>query len=280
MASYKTVASADSGRDEVDIGRRESSDTEVGDSLIGDDEKQWETIALERARKTRGMTSGLSSTASKSRVGRSIAFLRYHRWAVDTGLLVIILGLVVLLQLEVRSRPSRWQVGGDYTAAGPVFSTKVIKWEADEAFVPTADHAFFSNETTAQWNTLMPAGTGWRHTEDETTFFTTTMTHQLHCIFMMARIYSSLRAGQSEGSQGLPEDYHSHYLHCIDYLRQATMCAGDVAVEAHEPDDADDNGPLDGGWSGHHVCKDYSQVTSYLEGQIRDGVRTVLPIDD
>ena len=115
---------------------------------------------------------------------------------------------------------------------------------------------------------------------------------------MMARIYSSLRAGQSEGSPGLPADYHSHYLHCIDYLRQATMCAGDVAVEAHEPDDADDNGPLDGGWSGHHVCKDYRQVTSYLEGescrplsltiwssandigQIRDGVRTVLPIDD
>ena len=120
MASYKTVASADSGRDEVDIGRRESSDTEVGDSLIGDDEKQWETVALERARTARGMPGGRSGTPATSRVARTIALLRYHRWAVDTGLLVVILGLVVLLQLEARSRPARWQVGGDYTAAGPV----------------------------------------------------------------------------------------------------------------------------------------------------------------
>ena len=28
------------------------------------------------------------------------------------------------------------------------------------------------------------------------------------------------------------------------------------------------------------VCKDYGQVIDYLEGQISDGVRVVLPIDD
>ena len=61
-------------------------------------------------------------------------------------------------------------------------STKVVKWEADEAFVPAKDTDFASNTTLATWNTLMPQGTGWRHTETETTFFTTTMTHQLHCI--------------------------------------------------------------------------------------------------
>ncbi|KAL5905973.1 hypothetical protein ACKVV1_010386 [Pyricularia oryzae] len=58
------------------------------------------------------------------------------------------------------------------------------------------------------------------------------------------------------------------------------MCAGDVAMEPHSPTDADDNGPGDGSWAGYHVCKDYSQVTNYIEGEIRDGVRTVLPIDD
>lgn len=68
---------------------------------------------------------------------------------------------------------------------------------------------------------------------------------------MMGRIYTALRMNAMP-SPDLPADYHSHYLHCIDYLRQATMCAGDVAVEAHEPTDASDNGALDGGWSGHH----------------------------
>lgn len=30
------------------------------------------------------------------------------------------------------------------------------------------------------------------------------------------------------------------------------MCAGDLAMEPHDPSDADDNGPLDGSWNGHH----------------------------
>lgn len=68
---------------------------------------------------------------------------------------------------------------------------------------------------------------------------------------MMGRIYTALRMNAMP-SPDLPADYHSHYLHCIDYLRQATMCAGDVSMEAHEPTDASDNGALDGGWSGHH----------------------------
>ncbi|CAK7245006.1 MAG: hypothetical protein STHCBS139747_006572 [Sporothrix thermara] len=248
----------------------EGSDTEVDESLIDDDEKQWQTIALERDQRNRRRLPT---------VGRCLAFVRRYRWILDTAMLMAILCLAILLQLEIRQRPSKWQVGGDYTAQGPIFDTKVVKWEADEAFVPANDADFASNTTLATWNTLMPQGTGWRHTESEETFFTTTMTHQLHCIYMMGRIYTALRVGQMP-SPDLPADYHSHYLHCIDYLRQATMCAADVSMEAHQPSDSTDNGPLDGGWSGQHVCKDYSQVKSYLESQIRDGVRTVLPIDD
>lgn len=65
----------------------------------------------------------------------------------------------------------------------------------------------------------------------------------------MARIYAALQPGVN---RTLPEDYQSHYLHCIDYLRQAIMCAGDVAMEPHSPTDADDNGPGDGSWAGYH----------------------------
>lgn len=28
-----------------------------------------------------------------------------------------------------------------------------------------------------------------------------------------------------------PEDYEAHFLHCVDYMRQAAMCAGDLAIE-------------------------------------------------
>lgn len=66
---------------------------------------------------------------------------------------------------------------------------------------------------------------------------------------MMARIYSSL---VSNSTEHLASDYHSHYLHCVDYLRQGIMCSADLAMEPHEQTDPDDNGPLDGSWNGHH----------------------------
>jgi hypothetical protein len=98
--------------DNSDNSRRsgEGSDTEVDDALISDDEKQWETIALER-----GLARRPSTTVS-----RVVAVARRHRWMLDTGLLVVILGLVVLLQLEVRQRPTKWQMGGDFMGEGPI----------------------------------------------------------------------------------------------------------------------------------------------------------------
>ena len=71
----------------------------------------------------------------------------------------------------------------------------------------------------------------------------------------------------SNTTERLPRGYQAHFLHCIDYLRQAIMCSADLALEIHGPNDADDLGPLDGGWNGHHVCKDYRQVLGYLDGK-------------
>jgi hypothetical protein len=103
---------------------------------------------------------------------------------------------------------------------------------------------------------------------------------------MMTRIYASLTSGTIDK---LPSDYHSHYLHCVDYLRQGIMCSADLTMEPHDITDADDNGPLDGSWNGYHgktphqphcaslhemansfpVCKDYSHVMPYLEGRFQ-----------
>jgi hypothetical protein len=98
---------------------------------------------------------------------------------------------------------------------------------------------------------------------------------------MMARIYASLTTSTTEK---LPSDYHSHFLHCVDYLRQGIMCSADLTMEPHDVTDADDNSPLDRSWNSHHsrtqrsdilrcdiankysVCKDFSYVMPYLEG--------------
>lgn len=66
---------------------------------------------------------------------------------------------------------------------------------------------------------------------------------------MMARIFSGV---MSNNTDIIPDDYHSHFLHCVDYVRQSIMCSADLALEAHDATDSDDLGPLDGGWSGLH----------------------------
>ncbi|KAI1339687.1 hypothetical protein F5Y15DRAFT_381724, partial [Xylariaceae sp. FL0016] len=206
-----------------------------------------------------------------------LANVRSYLWFIDTFLLFIIAALLMLLLLKDRpesTTTSVAQVGGDYTGTDPQLDTKVVKWEADMSFVPKNTTEFFSDDTLARWKSLMPSGTGFGPPGE--TFSTTSMTHQLHCLFMMGRIYAGITANTTEG---LPEDYHEHFLHCIDYLRQGVMCSGDMAMELHDPSDADDLGPKDGGWNGLHVCKDYTQVIGYLEDQISEGVRVVLPVD-
>ncbi|KAJ9149473.1 hypothetical protein NKR23_g4354 [Pleurostoma richardsiae] len=252
---YDTVSITDDPEESM-------SNTEVDESLMGD-EKQWHPSGTDRRQRRK-------STILMS--------LRSYRWLIDAAFLLVIVALLALLLLQERRRDASsasWQVGGDYSGAGPQFPTKIVKFEADMSFSPMNSSEFFEDKTLALWNTLMPAGTGYG-TENQT-FFTTSMTHQLHCVYMMARIYSGVVANMSAA---LPDDYHFHFLHCVDYMRQAVMCSADLAMEPHEPSDSDDMGPADGGWNGHHVCKDYKQVIGYLEGQIADGVRVVLPIDD
>ncbi|TGJ79538.1 hypothetical protein E0Z10_g9226 [Xylaria hypoxylon] len=221
----------------------------------------------------------LDSVATKRQ--RVISRIKPYLWFVDTALLLFVASLLLVLLLRDGRRDtqtSTWQVGGESSGAGPEFSTRVVKWEADASFAPENTTEFFSDDTLNRWKTLMPgtkAGTGSGPKGES--FSTTSMTHQLHCLLMMGRIYAGVTAATTDS---LPTDYHTHFLHCIDYLRQAVMCSADMALELHDASDADDLGPQDGGWNGHHVCKDYTQVLGYLEEQIAEGVRIILPIDD
>ncbi|KAF3766875.1 hypothetical protein M406DRAFT_254195, partial [Cryphonectria parasitica EP155] len=155
-------------------------------------------------------------------------------------------------------------------------AVNVVKWNADASFVPTNTSEWFSDALVAKWNTMLPCKPV-PPGEAGTIFSADSMTHQLHCLFMMGRIYSTLRENRSEE---IDDGLHTHFMHCIDYIRQAAMCTGDVALEPHSASDGADLGPLDGGWNGVHVCKNYDEVVDYLAAGIRDGTRVVLPIDD
>lgn len=113
------------------------------------------------------------------------------------------------------------------------------------------------------------------------TVFTTSMTHQLHCLvsfilifrpfrrvesythaimqYMITHAYSALQTDPST----LDSSTSWHISHCFDYLRQSIMCCGDVALEGASTSFPEDVGGSDG-WDAKHVCKDYSQVYTYL----------------
>ena len=100
------------------------------------------------------------------------------------------------------------------------------------------------------------------HDYPNQTVFTTSMTHQLHCLYTILDAYNRL---QLKG----PVKMAWHINHCFEYLRQGIMCAGDVALEGaattfpEDPVTGEDVGGSDG-WDGQHVCKDYGQVYDYL----------------
>ncbi|KAK7955881.1 uncharacterized protein PG986_005103 [Apiospora aurea] len=176
------------------------------------------------------------------------------------------------------------QVGGDYTNAGPTFSTTIQKWKADPDFTPLTATEFLKPKTQAKWESLIPAGSDFG--ADGKVSNTTSVTHQIHCV-----IFSSVLSNSTE--IGIPSDYKAHFLHCVDYMRQAAMCAGDVAIEPRDEDGKP--GGCDAGerlqrvprimLTGRDfvhplVCKNYDQVKNYLEEQVKEGVRHILPIDD
>ncbi|RDW69901.1 hypothetical protein BP5796_08298 [Coleophoma crateriformis] len=236
----------------------DSSITEVEESLIGDEKGELR----ERYR-------------LKSKRSKCCAMLKKARWVVDTVLLLVIVGLLLRQQSQKTSFPktSEHEVGGDMTGVGPHLGTQIKTFAINQTFAPYNTSEFFKPEVLTAWNDLMPVGMGFQWVNDthryhdlphpiewpDKTVFTTSMTHQLHCLYAVVQTYSGLKANIT-----LPEDHHWHMIHCFDYMRQAIMCSADMALEGLETTFPDHNGGSDG-WDSKHVCRDYSQVINYLE---------------
>ncbi|KAK3326766.1 hypothetical protein B0H66DRAFT_168605 [Apodospora peruviana] len=252
MHKYESVEELD----KYDGGR---SSTEVDESLMGD-EKQWHQQQHQQ------------QPTRQPRGSKALSVLRSCKWGLDTLLLLAILGLLVRNQLT-QPVVNQWDFGGDLTGVGPRFSQSIVKFEMDQSYAPTNTSEFFTDEVLEKWNSLMPVGMGFVWVNDthkyhdlptpvewpDKTVFTTSVTHQLHCLFAIVQTYSGLKADHP-----IPDDHHWHMIHCFDYMRQAIMCSSDIALEGLETTFPDHNGGSDG-WDSKHVCKDYSQVVGYLE---------------
>lgn len=289
-SKYESVgrpASHDDDLDEdldldLDLDRHSSSSTEVDESLLGGNNNasssngKWkeghDELDRHLARQQRAQ--------QRRRRSLRACIGTWARWGLDTVLLLAILGLVVRQQKMTSSSstspssPARLlDFGGDFTGVGPRVSQQITRFTSDPSYAPMNTSEFFTEPVLQKWNHLMPVGMGFVWVNDthryhdlptpidwpDKTVFTTSVTHQIHCLFTIAQTYSGLKSGHP-----IPPDHHWHMIHCVDYMREAILCSADMALEGHETTFPDDNGGSDG-WDSKHVCKDYREVKAYLE---------------
>lgn len=185
---YDTVWSADDPDQEEFL-----SETDVEEGH----EKQWHSDERPTGRRGGAQRSVWST-------------LRAHKGLVDKALLLVVIAMLGLLLLRRPQQSGGRQIGGDYMGAGPecqspppllksrasvrahdvnaassdpiksTVPTRIVKWNADESFVPPNASEWFSEALLGKWNTMMPAGAALRSADE--VFHTTTMTHSLHCL--------------------------------------------------------------------------------------------------
>ncbi|KAI1777962.1 hypothetical protein F4818DRAFT_408567 [Hypoxylon cercidicola] len=207
--------------------------------------------------------------------GGMLAVLKEYWWLVDTFLLFVIIVLLMGNGWGSHGKDHFFEGAGDLTGFAPEFSQKITKFAPDPSFVPENTSEFFSDETRQKWLDLVPKGLGYlqiKNPQDydnlpakldsfpEQFVVTSSMTHQLHCLYAIAEAYSALTSDVSR----VPRETPWHLNHCFDYLRQGIMCCGDVALEGEQTSFPEGFDGSDG-WDAKHVCKNYDEMYDYLE---------------
>ncbi|KAI7089958.1 hypothetical protein KC356_g1880 [Hortaea werneckii] len=190
--------------------------------------------------------------------------------------LTFLFGLSTLALLTSHNHPL--QIAGDIAGISPTFNQEIVTFQPNQSFIANLSSPDFQTSTRQSWLDLIPKGFGFLHIanpEDHPelpppyhrhnkTVYTTSMTHQLHCLYMIATSWNDLAVnGYTPPDEG-EEDPHWHIAHCFDYIRQAIMCAGDVALEGQETTFPPGHTGTDG-WNVQHVCKAYGEVYEWLE---------------
>ncbi|TLS27202.1 hypothetical protein PpBr36_04901 [Pyricularia pennisetigena] len=217
----------------------------------------------------------------RSHVQRISDAISPWRWLVDGVLFFAIIGLLLERRSSIaRSGYCEFESTGDITGFAPKVSQQIKKFVPDFSYFPDNASEFSSPATKQKWLDLVPKGLGYvkvdhpeRHNNlphrlvafpKNTTAFTTSVTHQLHCLHAIAATYNNMLINNTNSSPNPDDMAPWHINHCFEYLRQTIMCCGDTALEG-EATTFPENETGSDGWDATHICKNYDQIHSYLE---------------
>jgi len=78
------------------------------------------------------------------------------KWLLDTGLLLVIVGLLVEKRWRHSSKIPAFQLVGDITGFAPEFSQQIVTFKPDPVFAPENASEFWSRETQHAWLDIVP----------------------------------------------------------------------------------------------------------------------------
>ena len=90
--------------------------------------------------------------------------------------------------------------------------------------------------------------------------YSVSLFHQIHCLGKLRKsvwtLLDGVKSGDTKQSKLLLGTEGHHINHCIDYLRQGIMCAGDMSMEWPRTESDGRRISVDG-WGVPHVCKSW-----------------------
>lgn len=109
------------------------------------------------------------------------------------------------------------------------------------------------------WASLTPRGHGFVKIDEE--FYSLSLYHQLHCLNSFRRTFNN----NNNGSHANHGTFHAE--HCISYLRQMILCAGDTTLEPAYSAFTKDGLPTRAasGIGVTHQCRDWVQIRHFAE---------------
>lgn len=129
------------------------------------------------------------------------------------------------------------------------------------------DDRVYSIYADDDWASLIPEDSGFVDLGPNHEMFSLSMYHQLHCLDVMRHAFATAKA-RVLAFPGNGTKVEHHVSHCLVYLREMVLCAGDTTLEPADAVVLDKAGKEHLGSTGDnviHKCRDWTQIRGLVE---------------